>query len=135
MGGIAVVPIIAATGSGIDELIRVIGHQLEHKMVAAPLWRHEQSIQQATNTLTSFLQKNQTNPRWIAVRALEGEWDGCMAIPVQSRRQLEECARQLRSDIEQEQGHPIDVLIANSRYQAIQTIVQQAMTQKDVGTS
>lgn len=133
--GVPVVPIIAATGSGMDELLQIIHQRLEHKAVAAPSWKHQPHIQAAIDTLGSLLDKNQANPRWISVRALEGEWDECMAMSVDYRQQLQEQAQQLRLDIEQQNGHSIDVLIANSRYEAIQNIVQQAMTINAVGTS
>lgn len=133
--GVPVVPIIAATGSGLDTLLQTLQQQLEHQAVAAPVWRHQPQIQQAIDTLSGLLGNNQTNPRWMSVRALEGEWDGCMAHPSEFHQQLRERAQQLRQDIEAQQGHPIDVLIANSRYEAIQHIVQKSMSFQDVGTS
>ncbi|MBM97104.1 MAG: ferrous iron transporter B [Oceanospirillaceae bacterium] len=130
--GIPVVPIIAATAQGIDTLLEQVSFQLTHLSVAAPVWQHTPKVQNAVNQLNNLLPDHQLNPRWVSVRALEGEWDGCLAA---SKENLEQQATVLREEIERDLGHPIDVLIANSRYEAIQSIVKQAVTSKASGTS
>ena len=45
--GVPVVPIVAASGQGIEELCRVLAHNLEHPTVATPLLRRMPGLQQA----------------------------------------------------------------------------------------
>ena len=130
--GISVVPIIAASGIGLETLLDKVEQHLNNLSVPAPIWRHTKHIQGAIDELNGLLPDHQTNPRWTCVRALEGEWDSATEA---SRDKIETRALQLRQSIEADLKHPVDVLIANSRYDAIQVIARQVVTVNEIGTS
>lgn len=133
--GVPVVAIIAATGSGIDELLKTIDQQFDRNNTAAPPWQYEKPIQQAIERLSEQLPSDQIHPRWVAVRALEGEWDTCMSIPHAIQESLDTHASVLRASLESSMGHAIDILIANSRYNAIHQITQGVISRSAVGIS
>lgn len=126
--GVPVVPIVAAAGTGIEELCRVLAHQLEHPAVATPMWKPEDDIHIATEQLLAYCGNNIPNIRWTASRALEGDDSAFMQMGAEYRAAARSKASQLSRDLEQQHNQPIDVLIANGRYRCIQKVLQQAIT-------
>lgn len=129
--GVPVVPIVAASGIGIDELCRVLAHQLEHAAVATPLWKMDDDIHAATDTLLAVAGPDISNARWVATRALEGDEIAFTRIAPQYQSEFRTLAQTLAVELEKKQGQPIDVLIANGRYQSIQKLLQQAVTRSE----
>ena len=126
--GVPVVPIIAAAGTGIEELCRVLGHQLEHPAVATPMWKQDDDIHVATESLIPYCGDNIPNIRWTVSRALEGDESAFQQMQSEYRSAARSRAAELAAGLEQKHNQPIDVLIANGRYRCIQKVVQQAVT-------
>ncbi len=126
--GVPVVPIVASTGRGIEELCRILAHHLEHATVATPLLHLDSDFEQAVNQLKEQLQEAVANPFWSATRVLENDIYASEVLPVERRTAVLALAQQLRQSLEKQHGQPIDVLMANSRYRSIQHILQQSLT-------
>ncbi|WP_221796827.1 Fe(2+) transporter permease subunit FeoB [Oceanobacter mangrovi] len=125
--GVPVVPIVAASGEGIDELRRVVGHALEHSSVPTPVWRIDGPLHEAVEEILHSFGTTATHPRWYAVNMLETSAlpDNC-GIP--GNDNLSSLATQWRNRLESEYHQPIDVIIANSRFQTLQRIAGQVTT-------
>ncbi len=126
--GVPVVPIVASTGRGIEELCRILAHHLEHATVATPLLRLDTDFEQAVNQLKERLQGTVANPFWSATRVLENDMYASEVLPLERRNEVLALAQQLRQTLENQHQQPIDVLMANSRYRSIQHILQQSLT-------
>ena len=114
--GVPVVPIVAAQGEGIDELRQVISNTLQHATAPTPVWQASGLLQQALNELSALI-PNDDSPRWHAVSALESQEYG--------NADLHQAGEQWRLTLEAEYEQPIDVILANSRYQTLQGITRQ----------
>ncbi|UZK03115.1 Fe(2+) transporter permease subunit FeoB [Venatoribacter cucullus] len=126
--GVPVVPIVAASGQGIEELCRVLAHNLEHPTVATPLLRPDAGLQQAIDDLKTQLHGLVPNPFWSATRILENDRYAGDVLPEARRNDILTSARQHREQLEQEVQQPLDVLLANGRYQAIRSILTSVLT-------
>lgn len=133
--GVPVVPIVASTGRGIEELCRVLAHYLDHATVATPLLRLDESLESAVHRLKDALGDAVENPFWTATRVLEDDTYAQDILPESRRLNVLSLAQQLRAELEQQDHQPIDVLMANNRYRSIQHILQQALTINDKGLS
>lgn len=75
--GIPAVPITARTGEGISSLLRTIAEVIENKIITKPLRiQGTPEFQKAVEALVPMIQKlapNVPNPRWIAIRLLDGD--------------------------------------------------------------
>ncbi|MDO6805021.1 hypothetical protein Q4595_21395, partial [Wenyingzhuangia sp. 1_MG-2023] len=120
--GVPVVPIIASTGDGIEELRRVIGHALQHAAVPTPMWKVSGEIQTALDELIEVSGQTLSNPRWMAAQALESDFHASANIGEAYRDAFVQRATDWRQRIEKQQGQPIDVLIANSRFESIRSL-------------
>ena len=125
---VPVVPIVASTGQGIEELRRVMGHYLEHATVATPLLRLDEDLEHSVQSLKEQLQGAVDNPFWVATRILENDVYASGIVPESKRVEALETARQQRVALEKAHQQPMDVLIANSRYKSIQHALQPVLT-------
>ena len=133
--GVPVVPIVAASGQGIDELCRVLAHNLEHPTVATPLLRPDAGLQQAIDALKEPLQGAVANPFWTATRILENDAYAAAVLPESRRDEVLTIARRYREQLEQQQQQPLDVLLAHGRYHAIRTVLHSVQTTNRPGRS
>ncbi len=133
--GVPVVPIVAASGQGIEELCRVLAHHLEHPTVATPLLRPDAGLQSAIDDLKEQLMGLVPNPFWAATRILENDCYASDVLPEARRQEVLNAARQYREQLEQQQQQPLDVLLANSRYHAIRTLLTSVLTLAQRGRS
>ena len=133
--GVPVVPIVASTGVGIAELCRVLGHQLGHATVATPMIRPDKDLDRAVHQLKDSLQGTVPNAFWTATRVLEQDIYAMKDLPQDRREQVEAQAEVLRKQLENAHKQPIDVLVANGRYRAIERILQQVLTVNSFGRS
>lgn len=129
--GVPVVPIVAANGTGIEELCRVLGHHLEHAAVATPMWRMDDDIHQTVDRLVNAAGAGVCNPRWVATRALEGDEIAFETVGTTRCPGFRQMASELAAGLQERHQQPIDVLIANGRYRSIQRILQQAVTRSE----
>lgn len=75
--GIPAIPITARTGEGISVLLRTIAEVIEDKVATKPLRIHgTDEFQKAVQSLVPMIEQlapNIPNPRWIAIRLLDGD--------------------------------------------------------------
>lgn len=133
--GVSVVPIVASSGKGLDQLKRVVAHALEHPSVATPLLRPDADLQQAIDHLAAQLEGLHANAHWSATRILENDLYASDILPSPQRDAILAKAQVLRAELEQTHQQPLDVLLAHSRYRAIQSVLQSALTVKPQGQS
>lgn len=133
--GVPVVPIVASTGRGIEELCRVMGHYLEHATVATPLLRLDDGLEAAVHELKDALQSTVDNPFWTATRVLENDAYAAEIVPESRRQTVIELATRLRAQLESSHRQPIDVLMANNRYRSVQHVLQPVLTINNRGRS
>jgi ferrous iron transport protein B len=126
--GVPVVPIVASENTGIPELRRTMAHKLEHATVATPMSRPDKNVEEAVAQLKDALQGHTENAYWTATRALECDVYALNSLPAEVRQKIATLSAGLRTSLEEAHGQPIDVLIANSRYRAIEHVLQQALT-------
>ena len=129
-----VVPIVAVSGEGIDELKHEI-HQLL-ALSEAPSFQvnHEDVVEQAITelmpTLTSF--SDSANSRWLALKLLEGD---SFARGLVDEAHHERIAYWQRV-IEQRSGEESDIHIADARYGHAHVLAQQVIKEKGrIGTT
>ncbi|WP_430459448.1 Fe(2+) transporter permease subunit FeoB [Thalassolituus sp. LLYu03] len=133
--GVPVVPIVASTGRGIEELCRVMGHYLDHATVATPMLRLDDGLESAVQQLKEKLQGAVENPFWSATRVLENDLYAEAILPESLRAEVLSLAQRLRAGLEAAQEQPMDVLIANNRYRSIAHVLQEALTINSKGTT
>jgi ferrous iron transport protein B len=131
--GVPVIPIIASNKIGIPELCRTIAHKLEHATVATPLERTDKDIESAIDELRTLLNGKVENAFWTASRALECDIYALEGLSTDDRHLVASKASDLRALLESNHKQPIDVLIANSRYRAIEFILNQVLTVQSKG--
>jgi ferrous iron transport protein B len=120
--GCQVIPMVASRHKGIEQLQHAVtGIHDAPKAIQYPFGS---SIQAAIDTLSQAVKTD--NAEWLALRLLEGD---CLAESLvdQSTYQL---SQQLQSSISQEQGEPVDLLIADARYQWVDQLVQTCSEQR-----
>lgn len=133
--GVPVLPIVASTGVGVAELCRVLSHQLDHATVATPMIQPDKDLNNAVHLLKDALQGMVPNAFWTATRVLEQDVYAMKDLPKDRREQIEAQAVVLRRQLENAHKQPIDVLVANGRYRAIERILQQVLTVNSFGRS
>ncbi len=133
--GVAVVPIVASTGDGIEELRRVVGHALQHSAVPTPMWRASGNIHTALEELIAASGQTLSNPRWMASRALESDRQAAADVGPAYRSAYVKLAADWRQRIESQEHQPIDVLIANSRFTSIRRLTHQVVSLHHTGRS
>lgn len=133
--GVPVVPIVASTGRGIEELCRVLAHHLEHATVATPMLRLDDELESAVHQLKDKLKGSVENPFWAATRVLENDAYAGDILPETRRQEVLNLAQCLRTGLESKNQQPIDVLIANNRYHSIAHLLQEVLTVNSKGRS
>lgn len=131
--GVPVVPIVASSGQGIDELCRVMAHHLEHPSVTPPLMRAEPVLQQAIIRLKDALTPFHDKPYWLAIRVLESDQNLPETLTPAQRDELLQLTHEIRQSLGIEQS--LDIMIARARYQAIQAALNNALTISPKGKS
>ena len=133
--GVPVVPIIASEKTGLEELKQAIASHLKTPSVPQPLMRPQGDIQKAITQLHDLLLNKIDNPFWAAVRALESDVYSLQALQREDRQQIAAQASALRNALEDAHGQPIDVLLANCRFGAIDATLDGVITDASKGSS
>lgn len=129
--GIKVVPIIASTGKGLDELKEAITQELEHPSISVPAWQGiEEDVNEAIESLINSLSNPVANPRWTASRAIEGDRYAYDYVNSDEKSAFVRLAETLRAKLETDKSQPIDILIADSRYRAIRKILNTVVNER-----
>jgi len=129
--GVKVVPTVAITGEGLNELLQAIVEALEKgvEMTAKPL-TYGKEVEERIKRLESEVRKLDVSekypPRWISIKLLER--DPLVAELVsecEGGAEVLELANELARELEEMHGEPSPIVIASERYSKISEIVSQ----------
>ncbi len=128
--GCPVLPVVAANGRGVDELKAAMAAAAQNPTVSPVEVPYKEPVEQAVAQLLPAIAdkalENNVNPRWLAVRLLEGD----------------ELARDLVDDtigdrlpadqqaLEEALGDDIDISLADARYSFVNAVSSGAVTRK-----
>ncbi len=131
--GCPVVPIVASRREGIDELKSAVNRGLKDRPVSSVEIYYPPEVEEAITEIIARLPADpagrEFDPRWLAVKLLEGDIDpGKFAVPAAVR----EIVPGLRKRIEAVNGEDTDIVIADSRYGFISAVCRKAVDRKDV---
>jgi ferrous iron transport protein B len=120
--GCPVVPIVASQSEGLKTLRETIAQAIGNPQPPQITTTYEPAIEQGLATLTSEIAQrwpDQTHPRWVATRLLEGD----PAVEQAVGQALTDQARRLASEI----GQDLDLMMADARYSLANRITQHSV--------
>ena len=122
-----VVPIIASTGKGVDQLRLIIDQACKNPAIPQLDITYCPVLEQAVSTLIPLLENqaktNGCDIRWLALRLLE---DDTLAKQI-AGNELTETVKKLQQAIETETDDEIDILAADARYGFVNQLTQQSV--------
>lgn len=128
--GCRVVPIVASVGEGIPELKAAVREAAEHPQVSPTVIPYAVPVEEAVTSLlpevTPLAEANKADPRWLAIRLLEGD---SLATKM-AKGQIAERLGGLRRTLEKALGDDIDISLADARYSYVNGLVEGAMRRK-----
>ncbi len=112
--GCPVVPVVAVTGEGLQQLKRTITSLTQESDSADFQVTHEETVEQAISALAPSLDRvrGQANRRWLALKLLEGDAHATAL----AGDDVQPLAAQWRQTIEDRAGEEADIHIADARY-------------------
>lgn len=129
--GCPVVPVIAATGSGIRELKVMINQASRQAPVPRLIVQYHPEIESAVLTLQTqienFSPDGYCDSRWLALRLLEND---TLARKL-ANPELNRLAAHLRQRIETRTRDDIDILAADARYGLVNTLVRDTVCKRN----
>ncbi len=121
--GCPVLPVVAATGTGISELKSAIRAAVERPQIAGAVIPYANEVEQAVAALLPTIEpaalRNRADPRWLAIRLLEGDSLALRMAGDDLADRLGDMRRQLEADL----GDDIDISLADARYGFVGTLV------------
>ena len=128
--GCPVVPVIASTGEGVDALKSAILDAAQNKPVperqityAAAI---EQAVEQLVPEISAIAGEHRADPRWLAVRLLEGDSLALSLIPEGTADKV----TALQAETEQALGDDIDISLADARYGFVNEVTGTTVKKK-----
>ncbi len=125
--GCPVVPIVASREKGINELKDQIKRAVYEKPIPSAQVEYPEAIEKAAASLSEVLKEtnysNDFDPRWLAMKLLEGDED-CLGLVDDNIRRL---AEHLQGQAEAGLGEESDILIPSARYEFISNIASQVV--------
>ncbi|WNB78049.1 Fe(2+) transporter permease subunit FeoB [Methylomonas koyamae] len=118
-----VVPVTAATGQGIKDLLEVISKACLDKPIPQLQVAYQAEIEAAVAELEPLLSDISERSRWLALRLLEND---TLAKQI-AGPELSETASRLRRQIEDQTDDEIDILAADARYGLVNRLVQASV--------
>ena len=133
--GIPVVPTVAISGVGIEELLNRVIDVVEGRVPLKPMRvRYGREVETRVQELERHVQERLPElcqvypPRWIAVKMLERDPDILGKVRShQHGAEVLEFADRLAREIEELHGEPSPVVIASERYRIANTITQEVV--------
>lgn len=122
-----VVPVIASTGKGVDQLRLIIDLACKNAPTPQLNIGYSPVLEQAISTLTPLLE-NKANThgcdiRWLALRLLE---DDTLAKQI-AGQEIINTVKTLQQSVEAETDEEIDILAADARYGFVNQLTQQSV--------
>ncbi|MCP5426020.1 MAG: Fe(2+) transporter permease subunit FeoB [Gammaproteobacteria bacterium] len=125
-----VIPIVAASGEGVSELKTAILEAARHQRAPALDLTYagaiEKAIAQLLPVIESRAQTTQSDPRWLAVRLLEGDTLARKIAGADIAPQL----NALQAETEQALGDDIDISLADARYGFVNKVTSATVKRK-----
>ena len=122
-----VVPIIASTGVGLDQLYAVIDQASTNPQTPQLDIDYSPVLEKAISTLAPLLENqaktNCCDLRWLALRLLE---DDTLAKKI-AGNEIVDTVKQLQQAVETETDDEIDILAADARYGFVNELTQQSV--------
>lgn len=129
--GCPVIPVIAASGQGVNELKHAINGNGLHSAVPSINIAYHSAIEHAVDLLVEQLKNHDARQtcdlRWLALRLLEND---TLAKQLAGQT-LTQMAAGLRSQLEIETDDEIDILAADARYGMVNQWVQATVCKQD----
>ncbi|MCP4993003.1 MAG: Fe(2+) transporter permease subunit FeoB [Gammaproteobacteria bacterium] len=126
--GCPIVPVVAVTGEGLDQLKQVIDKHRKQGLGGSFQVTHGEVIEEAITEIQSSLPsvEHSANARWLAIKLLEND---SYAFD-QAGEQIRPLVERWQQNIEQRTGEDADIHIADARYSHAHTLSQQTMRQQ-----
>lgn len=128
--GCPVLPISAFLGEGIEDLKQAIGAYVSHPENHPTFVVYPAVLEDAIHQLEPYIQQNRhshgISPRWTALKLLE--YDNQIAPELQGP-QLEQRIAKHRRQVHQLLHEDIDILVADTRYGYIRSLMNEAVHQ------
>lgn len=125
--GCPVVPVVAVTGEGLQQLKRTITSLTPEADGADFQVTHEETVEQAISALAPSLGRvrGQANRRWLALKLLEGDAHASAL----AGDDVQPLVAQWRQTIEDRAGEEADIHIADARYGHAHALAQHVIRQ------
>ncbi|MCW8882990.1 MAG: Fe(2+) transporter permease subunit FeoB [Sedimenticola sp.] len=125
--GCPVVPVVAVTGEGLDQLKQAIKGMIGQAEQTFQV-THEDNVEQAITDITALMADVplQANRRWLALKLLEGDKHAEMLAGEAVRPLVE----QWQTRIQDRAGEEADIHIADARYSHAHSLAQRSIKQQ-----
>lgn len=120
--GCPVLPVVGATGEGIDALRALLAEPHAPSRVQ---FHYAEPIEDAVQQVQPLLDAAEADPRWLALGLLADDQAARARAPEPAQTQ----ARQLAAKIEQTAGEAADILVADGRYGMSHEFAREVMHQ------
>ncbi len=129
--GCPVVPVVAVRGLAIDELRRGIGRMLAQRRLPSTRVEYAPAVEQAIDRLAPCIRVSSSpgrsvDPRWLALKILEGDEPSAKVAGAEAHELLPEVLQTIAADT----GEDADILIADSRYGFINAVGQEVLIRR-----
>jgi ferrous iron transport protein B len=127
--GTSVVPVVASSSKGISELKKIINHAAEMRRIPLVQVAYPDTIEKGIANLLPIIREElpenkKAHARWMTLKLLEND-SSVMASTIQLNHRAD--LAELQEKIEEDLDEDIDILIADSRYAFIATIVEESV--------
>jgi ferrous iron transport protein B len=128
--GVPVIPISAARHEGIEELKQAMDEAAESKKIPKPQVEYSPVIEEAISQLLPMVVEHlpdhiKSHAHWVALKLLEND-----SLPTQwigNDKISHSVTQQKTQKIEEELDEEVDILIADSRYAFIATVIEETV--------
>ncbi len=126
--GCPVVPIVATTGEGVEELKRQIGLVAKDDSFSGFLVTHDETVEQAIADLKPAMagKCSKSDSRWITLKLLEGD----PHAEFLAGQELWPRVTEWRDTIEKRAGEEADIYIADARYSHAHTLARHVIRER-----
>jgi ferrous iron transport protein B len=123
--GCPVVPIVASRGQGLEALKAELTRAIREPRIPPVEIAYAAEIEDAVREMAPAL-KETPDPRWLAIKLLEGDSEALRTAPVGARSALAAlCTR-----LEEQSGEDPDILIAAGRYAFVHAIAAEVLKKR-----
>ncbi|MEJ2611923.1 MAG: Fe(2+) transporter permease subunit FeoB [Candidatus Thiodiazotropha sp.] len=130
--GCPVIPVTASTGKGVEELKGSILEAAKSKLVPKQQLSYDPAIEHAVAQLLPEIEaiavKHHADPRWLAVRMLEGD---TLARRMVNDSMVHKLAA-LQGETEEAMGDDIDISLADARYGFVNQVTSDSVHRKNL---